>query len=71
MALYLRPCPFCGGAGVPATSWVYAGDQAREQGSMRYVIRCQACEAAGPWAWDSRSAHERWNRRAELSEEAR
>lgn len=67
----LRYCPFCCGVGVPLTSRVYVGRGAA--GAPRHFIRCQACEAQGPWHWSEPEARARWNQRATpcLSDAAR
>ena len=54
----LKPCPFCGNVRLLTTrNFPIAGDTA-------WVVKCEICEAMGPWRRGSAdSAEEHWNQR--------
>lgn len=63
--LVLLPCPFCGGAGIPAHALRdgYA-ETPDDQDATAYWITCRSCAATGGWAKTASGGSRRWNTRA-------
>jgi Lar family restriction alleviation protein len=60
----LKPCPFCGGEGVPASKPHSSSDTA-------YFIRCTSCACEGPWFKTPGNAVQFWNTRVFVQKKQR
>lgn len=58
MKAKLKPCPFCGGAGI-------ADSLTDDYGKLQHYVQCSSCMANGPWTKNPDAAVRMWNTRSE------